>query len=76
MDITTLIGNYCFPIVACLAMAWYVKYITDNNSKETKELNQMHTNEMLLFKDEIKQALNNNTIAIEKLCEKIEKGGN
>ena len=31
MDIATLLGSYAFPVVACLGMAWYVKYITDKN---------------------------------------------
>lgn len=73
MDIVNLLGNYAFPIIACMAMAWYVKYITDKNSEDTKNLNEEHTKEMLEFKDEIKEALNNNTIAITRLCEKIEE---
>ena len=43
MDIATLLGSYAFPVVACLGMAWYVKYITDKNSQETAELNKQHT---------------------------------
>lgn len=74
MDVANLLGNYCFPIVACIVMAWYVKYTTDKQSEETKTLNENHTKEMLAFKDEIKRALENNTKAIEKLCEKIERG--
>ena len=30
---------------------------------------------MLEFKEDIKEALNNNTIALNKLCEKLEKVG-
>lgn len=74
MDVANLLGNYCFPIVACIVMAWYVKYTTDKQAEETKTLNENHTKEMLAFKDEIKRALENNTKAIEKLCEKIERG--
>lgn len=73
MDIATLLGSYCFPIVACIIMAMYVKYITDNNREDTKALNEQHTKEMSAFKDEIKEALNNNTIALTKLCEKLER---
>lgn len=73
MDIATLLGSYCFPIVACISMAVYVKYITDNNREDTKELNRKHTEEMNSFKDEIKEALNNNTIALTRLCEKLER---
>ena len=72
MDILSLIGNVAFPIVACVAMGWYVKDTTDKQREDTINLNREHTQEMMLFKDEIKGALNNNTRALEKLCEKLE----
>lgn len=73
MDIATLLGSYAFPVVACIAMAWYVKDSSDKNRETTKQLNERHTTEMLAFKDEIKEALNNNTLALNKLCEKLGK---
>lgn len=78
MDVLTLLGSYCFPIVACVFMAIYVKWITKTSRDDTKELNAQHSKEMGEFKDEIKEALNNNTIALTKLCERLEfneKGG-
>lgn len=73
MDIATLLGSYAFPVVACLGMAWYVKYITDKNSQETAKLNEQHTTIMLAYKDEIKDAINNNTLVMERLCTTMEK---
>lgn len=75
MDIATLLGSYAFPIVACIFMAIYVKDITEKNRLDTQELNKMHTEEMFAFKNEIKEALNNNTMALNKLCEKLEREG-
>ena len=72
MDIATLLGSYAFPVVACLGMAWYVKYITDKNSEETAKLNEQHTRIMLAYKDEIKDAINNNTVVMERLCTTME----
>ena len=72
MDIEQLLGSYCFPIVACLGMAWYVKYITDKNSQETAKLNEQHTKIMLAYKDEIKDAINNNTMVMQQLCTTLE----
>lgn len=72
MDIVTLLGSYAFPVVACLGMAWYVKYITDKNSQETAKLNEQHTTIMLAYKDEIKDAINNNTLVMERLCNTME----
>ena len=72
MDVATLLGSYAFPVVACLGMAWYVKYITDKNSQETAKLNEQHTTIMLAYKDEIKDAINNNTVVMERLCTTME----
>lgn len=65
--ITTLIGSFGFPIVACIAMGWYVKYQTDQNKAETAKMREEHSKEM----EKVTTALNNNTIAIEKLCIKL-----
>ena len=73
-NIASIIATIGFPIVACIAMAIYVKYITDQQRQETKELNATHTAEMLAFKDEMKEALNNNTLALQKLCDRLDKG--
>ena len=67
-----LISSLGFPIVACIYMALYVKEQTKNNREDVKALNAEHSKEMNAFKDEIKEALNNNTRALEKLCDKLE----
>ena len=66
-------GSYAFPIVACIFMAYYVKDITKSNREDTKALNEQHTKEMNAFKDEVKEALNNNTIALTRLCERLDR---
>lgn len=68
-----LLGSYAFPIVACIFMAVYVKDMSKSNREDTKALNEQHTKEMNAFKDEIKEALNNNTIALTRLCERLER---
>lgn len=75
MDWAQLISTLGFPIVCCVALAIYVTKMTQQNREDTKELNKQHTEEMLEFKEDIKEALNNNTIALNKLCEKLEKVG-
>lgn len=65
--IVTLISSLGFPIVACLGMAWYVKYQMDNYSKQIKELREEHNKEI----DKVTEALNNNTLAIQRLCDKM-----
>lgn len=61
------IGKYAFPIIMCLVMSWYVKYQTDNNRNDVNELNRLHREEMA----QVTTALNNNTLAIQKLTDFI-----
>lgn len=64
MDITTLLGQYAFPIVACLFIAWFVKYIFDSMLKEREQ----HNTIML----EYNKAITNNTSVMERLCTMFE----
>lgn len=68
MQAVTTLG---FPIVCCGAMMWYVKYITDKNREEIDKLNTQHNEEM----KEVTLAINNNTIALTKLCDMISGKG-
>lgn len=60
-----------FPIVCCIAMAWYVKYSTDQSRDEVAKLNEQHKQEM----SDVTQAINNNTIALTKLCDLMKQEG-
>lgn len=55
--ITSLIGSLGFPIVACCYMAW-------SNEKESKRHQEEMTSTV--------QAINNNTLALTKLTERME----
>lgn len=68
--ILQLVGTLGFPIVCAIAMAWYVKYMTDRNREDIDKLNEQHKQEM----KEVTTALNNNTIAIQKLTDVIGNG--
>lgn len=68
----SVISSLGFPIVACIYMAKYVKEQNKTNREDVKELNKQHTEEMNTFKNEIKEALNNNTMALNKLCDKLD----
>lgn len=72
MDWMQLISSVGFPIVACLGMGWYVKYETDNNRSEIKDLQREHKAEI----DKITDALNNNTLALNLLSDKLDGGVN
>ena len=71
MDWMQLIGTLGFPIIASVALAFYVKYIVDSYRQEVKDLRKEHQEEI----SKITDALNNNTKAITKLTFKLDKEG-
>lgn len=56
-EIVTIITNLGFPIAVCIMMAMYIRELTNKHQTETKE-----------FTD----ALNQNTIVLQKLCDKLD----
>lgn len=67
--IVTLVGSLGFPICACIGMGWYVKHQTDLYSQQIKEIRDEQNKQI----DSIKEALNNNTMAIQRLVDRIDK---
>lgn len=65
----TILGNYVFPIAACCAMAFFVKYMYDQTNGRTDKLNDQHKNEV----DNLSEVIKNNTIALEKINTLIER---
>ena len=55
-DIVTIISTVGFPIAACVALFW-----------QTNEMQKNHKAEM----DGVKEALNNNTLVVQKLVDKL-----
>lgn len=66
MNAITTVG---FPIVSCIVIAWYAIYINDNYRNDMKETNSQHKEEM----SQLSKALQNNTLALQKLCTMLEK---
>lgn len=59
---TQLLSNNVFPIVACVALGWYVYHTNGESNKRIDALNE-----------KVMEALNNNTAALTRLTEKLEK---
>ena len=68
-EIAQLIATVGFPIVAALGVGYFVKYIFDKYTNDIKEMQAAHREESKQFAD----ALNNNTIVLQKLCDKLDK---
>lgn len=71
MDWVQIISCLGFLISACVALAFYVKYIVDAYRGEVKDLRKEHQEEI----SKITDALNNNTDAITKLTMKLDHEG-
>lgn len=67
-DIVSIISTVGFPIVSFLISVWFIKYMYDSNLAQHKEDMGKVT--------ALTEAVNNNTVAIVKLADSIEKGEN
>ena len=57
--IVQIVGSLGFPIAACIAVFWYLMKESENHKAEVNKLSE---------------ALQNNTLALTKLCDELEKG--
>lgn len=57
--IVQIVGSLGFPIAACIAVFWYLMKESENHKAEVGKLSE---------------ALQNNTLALTKLCDELEKG--
>jgi hypothetical protein len=64
LDAVSLVG---FPIVMCLIFIYYVKYLNDTNRDQINQIQQQHRQET----GEMTKAIENNTIALTKLIDKL-----
>ena len=55
-SITQIISTVGFPIAMCVALLWYIKEQSDKHKQETEKFTE---------------ALNNNTLVLQKLCDTI-----
>lgn len=69
--IVQIVQSVGFPIAMCVAMGAYVKYTEDKSREERVEFQAQHVEEM----ESVKAALNNNTLALQKLVDEFNKGG-
>lgn len=60
--LNNLLSSTAFPIVACIALAWYIYHTNTEANKRIDALNE-----------KVMTALQNNTAALTKLAEKLEE---
>lgn len=66
-SVINVITSVGFPIFACLALGWFVYFQTTQNSKQMDEIRKDHKDEV----SKMTEALNNNTLALQKLIDKL-----
>ena len=67
-NIMQLISNYIFPVVACIALAWYFAKVNEQYRQDIKDLNATHKEET----KQLSEAIDNNTKVIQRLLDKME----
>lgn len=68
-DIPSLVSSLGFPIVACIGLGWFCKYMIDQNNKNVERMFQMYDK----ANTENREAIKACTEAVNKLCEKLEE---
>lgn len=66
-EIVSIISAVGFPIVAALGCGFFVKWQYEQNMKQNEELRKEHKEEV----SKMTEALNNNTLALQKLIDKL-----
>lgn len=66
-DIVNVVSMVGFPIVAAVACGMFIKWQYTENQKQISEMRQEHKEEV----SKMTEALNNNTIALQKLIDRI-----
>ena len=69
-QIIEAVGQYGFPIVMAIIMAWYVKYTEDKHREERQQMTKDHKDETTT----LKEAIVNNTLALQHLTDYMQRG--
>ena len=68
-SVVAIVSQLGFPIAMCIGACFFIKYLFDTFTKQITEIQKEH-------KEEVKSmntAIENNTLILTKLCEKLDK---
>ncbi len=68
-DIVSIVSAVGFPIVAAIGCGYFVKWQYEQNMKQMEEMRKEHKEEVA----KMTEALNNNTLALNNLINKLER---
>ena len=67
-DIATIISTVGFPIAACIACGFFIKWIIEQNNKNMESIRAEQAN----INRTMQTAINNNTKALQELIDKLD----
>lgn len=67
-DILSAITTVGFPIVACIGLGWFCKYMMDQQQKNIEKMFEMYDK----ANSENREAIKANTEVLNKLCDKLD----
>lgn len=68
-DVVQIISTLGFPIAMCVGACFFIKYQFDTSNKMMEDIRKDHKDEIV----KVTEALNNNTLALQRLVDKLEK---
>ena len=66
-EVVQIISKLGFPIAMCVGACFFIKYQFDTSNKQMEDIRKDHKEEIKALKD----SLDNNTIALTKLLDKL-----
>lgn len=66
-DIINIISSVGFPILAAIACGYFIKYQMESYKADLRDIRNEHKEEVKSMTD----AINNNSMIIQKLCDKL-----
>ena len=66
-EVVQIISTLGFPIAMCVGACFFIKYQFDTSNKQMEDIRKDHKEEIKALKD----SLDNNTIALTKLLDKL-----
>lgn len=68
-SIVQIISQLGFPISMCIGACFFIKYLFDTFTKQIADIQKEHKEETA----SMKTAIENNTLVLTKLCEKLDR---
>ena len=69
-EIVSIVQALGFPIVMCGVMGWFVYFMYNKNRDDMEAIRESHLQET----SELRTAIENNTLVMQKLIDKLDEG--